>query len=538
MKLFSDRYRSWIVTAFFGLLVSVGVWLHRDYGVSADEPNNHLNGLVQVKYVAELVAPALVRRQAAAAYTPDIRAFADADHGPAFEIPLALLSFVFTRGDAQAFYWLRHLCNFLVFVAGTYALFRLAAWRLRSWRWGLVAAGLLVLSPRFFAEAFYNGKDIIFLALFTLSIFSLVQLARRPTVGRALLHALSTALAIDIRLQGLLLMLFSLLLLAGTSTSRRAFWQIGGLYVVATLCLSFLGWPYLWAHSLPELWQAAARVSRYPWAGSVLYLGHVYQLPAGRLPWHYIAGWILVTTPVFYTLAAGVGGVLSLRTLLKKRDYALPDYFDLLVLLWLLAPLVFVAVRHSTVYNGWRHLYFVYPAVLLLAVRAMRALWRVGQSPSRFRFMARMALLLGLLEAGRTLRYLVVAHPFQYAYFSFLPAAAAERLFEVDYWGLSYLQGLRWVVDHDSSPQITISGNAGYIDNNLLLLAPTERARLRYVGNPQAAEGPTNAKYFLSAYYYYGGRHQHYPDSLGREVHTFRANGLRVMSVFRRPNGK
>lgn len=533
MKFSSDHYRRGVVCAFFSLLLCVGLWLYKDYGISADEPNNHLNGLVQIKYVAQLIAPALVERQASASQIPNIRAFADADHGPAFEIPLALLSLVFTHGDARAFYWLRHLCTFLLFVAGTYALYRLVTWRLQSWRWGLLAATLLILSPRFFGEAFYNGKDIVFLALFTISVFSLLHLALRPNVPRTLLHAFSTACAVDVRVHGVLLVLLSLLLLVGAVGLNGRFWRIAGLYVGATCGLVVLGWPYLWAHSSTELWQAAARASHYPWQGAVLYLGHVYRLPAERLPWHYVVGWIAVTTPIFYTVAALAGVGLNIYTLLNRRAFSLQRYFDLVVLLWLIGPLGFVIVRHSSVYNGWRHLYFVYPAFLLLATRTIYVVWAAARGQSNFRLLARLCLLTGALEAGHTLWYLITAHPFQYTYFSFLPPQKAEQLFEIDYWGLSYRQGLQWIVDHDPSPQITISGNAGYIDHNLLLLDPAQRARLHYIGNPRDAEGPTDARYFLSAYYYYGGHRQHYPDSLGQEVHTIRANGLRVLSVFR-----
>ena len=70
----SLRRRS--VAVFFSLLLGVGLLLVRDYGVSWDEPNNHLNGLVNLKYVASLVLSAeqmqrlgMSAQQAAAAVT-------------------------------------------------------------------------------------------------------------------------------------------------------------------------------------------------------------------------------------------------------------------------------------------------------------------------------------------------------------------------------------------------------------------------------------------------------------------------------------
>lgn len=70
---------------------------------------------------------------------------------------------------------LRYRFVFLVFVAGVVALYGLGRLRFRSRGWAL-----LVLSPRFAAEAFYNGRDVSFMALFTVAMLTLAMLARRP----------------------------------------------------------------------------------------------------------------------------------------------------------------------------------------------------------------------------------------------------------------------------------------------------------------------------------------------------------------------
>jgi len=59
---------------------------------------------------------------------------------------------------------------------------------------------------------------------------------------------------------------------------------------------------------------------------------------------------------------------------------------DSLFLLWVMAPLVAVIGPRSVVFDGWWHVYFIYPA-LLLAVRGVQALaYRWGsilRAPSR-----------------------------------------------------------------------------------------------------------------------------------------------------------
>lgn len=522
-----------VVGGFFATLLALGLWLHTDYGVSWDEPNNHLNGLVSVKYLAQLVVPEVARQYP---LIPDMRAFRDADHGVAFELPLAVLGYLFTPDDSQAFYYLRHWLIFLVFVLGIWALYRLGTIRFRDWRLGLLAAGLLVLSPRFFAEAFYNGKDIVYMALFTLAVHSLVRLLKRPTLAGAVGHGLATALAADMRVQGLLLVPLTLVMLGleaayrppHTALPRRKMVTVGSLYVGAALAFTVLGWPYLWAMSMADFLTAAQRISHYPWAGYVVYWGQV--LSPQQLPWHYIPVWISITTPLPYTLAAAIGGAAWGREVLRRGRSSLSTFvgrLDWLFIVWLLLPVGLVIGLRSVVYDGWRHLYFIYPALLLFAVRGAQAVYMAAQHGRWWRRVALVGGLFGALGTAHAGWRIIRDHPHQQVYFSVLPTRFAQTHFDLDYWGLSYRQGLEWVLAHDPAPTIAVyspwpSGHLVYV--NSLILPPSQRARLRFAP-------PADAAYILTNYRY---RTQAFPDTMGREVHTIRVNGVRILSVFRR----
>ena len=94
------------------------------------------------------------------------------------------------------------------------------------------------------------------------------------------------------------------------------------------------------------------------------------ELPASELPWHYPLVWLHVTTPLAYQAAALLGLVVTTAALLRRPLARLPQpagQLDALLLGWLLGPLALVIGLHSILYDGWRHLYFIYPALLLLA---------------------------------------------------------------------------------------------------------------------------------------------------------------------------
>ncbi|NVO84922.1 glycosyltransferase family 39 protein [Hymenobacter terrestris] len=526
---------------FFGLLLALGTLLVADYGVSWDETNNHLNGLVNLKYLASLLPVGEgLRQHPTFASTPDIRDFFDAHHGPLFEMAAVVVNYLFTDHDSRSYFLVRHLMVFGVFVAGVWALYQLARRWLGSWRWGLLAAALLVASPRFFAEAFYNGKDIVFMACFTLAMHTLARLLARPTPGRALVHGLAIALAAGIRVQGLQLLLFTALGLALTAVAgqyrlqpaaRPAYARIGALVVVAALGGLVSIWPYLWVHSLPKLLDVSAHAMHYPWKFTNLYWGQFYK--SAGVPWHYVPVWLLITTPVGYSVAAAMGlGAVCWRwgQALARRVWPAGSEpaLDALVATWLLGPIGVVILMRASIYDGWRHLYFVYPALVLLAARGVHVVWRRSGQRGRGRQLALAGLAVFGLATAHTVWRMVRMHPFQNLYFSFLSAPAAERLFERDYWGLSYRRGLEWLLANQPTGPIRINAtvpNYYPLYNNSLMLPATQRHRIQYV--PLA-----EADYFMGAYRWHP---QAYPDTLGTEIYTLRVEGIRTLSIFRRP---
>jgi hypothetical protein len=525
------RVPRYVVALFFGGLLLLGAVLLPAYGTSWDEPADHLNGLVSLRYVAGRLAPAWVARHAEQfRNVPDLMGYPDNDHGVLFELPLAGLAVLRPGPDARDYYLLRHAAVFVVSVVGTWALYRLGRRHLRDERLGLLAAGLLVLSPRFFAESFYNGKDIVFTALFTVGAWVLARLLARPSTGRALVAGLATAAAADVRLLGLLLVPFALGLLG------VRFWQepaarprLAGaalLYLLATAVAGVAGWPYLWADPVGHLQAAYASLSHYQWPGKVLYLGQ--ELLAPDLPWHYPLVWLNVTTPLAYQAAALLGLAVALAGLARQPLARLRQpagQLDALLLGWLLGPLVLVLGLHSILYDGWRHLYFIYPALLLLAVRGAQWLWQRRQRGGGWRRLALGAAALAGAEAATTATRMVLMHPQQQAYFSYLPGRAVEQLFERDYWGLSFRQGLEYLVaQQPQGPIYYDSSHLPPIENNKVWLKPADRARL--VLAPGAA-----GRYFLSGYRHTASA---YPDSVGQEVFRVRAGGVTILSVFRR----
>lgn len=520
---------------FFGLLLLLGLGVHRDYGVSWDEPTDHLNGMVNVKYIVGVLAPAKVAQYPAAQLIPEFQNYRDNDHGVLFEIPMALLGYMLAHHDPRAYYFLRHFCIFLVFVSGVWATYRIGKHWLRDWRLGLLAATLLVLSPRLFAESFFNGKDIVFTACFALAIYTLMRLIESPTLSRAIWHGVASAAAIDVRLLAILLVLYTLGLLLLTvtqaSSNRSALLRVLGIYLLTTGAATIVGWPYLWANPLDNFLTAFQNLNHYPWRFTNLYMGRF--LTVNELPWHYAFVWIFITTPLSYSLLTLVGISALGKQLWNTgwRDISLVhNRFNLLMIGWLLGPLIIIVVLHSGLYDTWRHVYFVYPAMVLLAVRGLQMLmiWlRVSRSTMIQRLTLLLLILVGL-ETIRTAIRMVRLHPYEHLYYSFLPAKTIEQQFERDYWALSFRQGLEWLLAHDHSAQVGVSitwPHTHPLYNNGLIMPAAQRARILYVPEPK------RGRYYITTYRWHP---QSYADSLGQEIYSIRAGGIKILSIFDR----
>jgi hypothetical protein len=185
-------------------------------------------------------------------------------------------------------------------------------------------------------------------------------------------------------------------------------------------------------------------------------------------------------------------------------------------------------ILRPIMYDGWRHLFFVYPALIYLAGIGMEtvvtyAAARFGDARRRMvNTVATAALLLCLTPV---VAFMVANHPFEHLYFNRFAGrdmAEIKQRFELDYWGLSYRKALEYIVRSDSSPviRIQVPNFPGRV--NALMLQPGDRFRLQYV--PRDAE----ADYFVTNY---RSHPENYP--YPREVFSVRVGNASIASVFR-----
>lgn len=489
---FIRRHSRFLIIGFFASYFLLGVFIFRHYGISWDESTSRDNGLIAYQYIT---------RQ-----NSDLLAYRDRDYGTAFELPLVIIEKAAGVTSLQQIYYLRHFLTFLLFFMGVMFFYRIASDRFGS-RIAFVGAFFFVLSPRIFADSFYNTKDIALLSGMIVAIFSLLSFTKKPSLSHAVFHAMACAFVVDIRLPGLIVLPITLgfYLMDTFLLSARRFWRsrITKLVLFVFLFFGFviLFWPYLWSNPVSNFMNAYSNFSHFlRLSDTVLYLGN--YTPDKYVPWHYPLVWIGISTPLLYIILFLLGlGFTARKLSLNFFNFYKKNRKDLLFLAWFFGPLLIVIGLNSTLYDGWRQLYFIYPAFLLIALVGFEGMF----FHTKKRYWLKIAVLaLGAVSLLNVLRFMILNHPYQNLYFNELGGGLenAKQQFELDYWGLTFREGLEYIAAQDRSPVIPVFFAHGHKRNVDIL---RDEDKKRFV----ISDRPEDAKYILSNYRWYKDRNNY-----------------------------
>jgi hypothetical protein len=265
----------WIAVIVLLALLILGLSIYPHYGLSWDEPTQLQLGIQNYRFILN--------------GDPSLLSNKDRWYGPLFEMFLIASQ---SRGSLDQIFFSRHLLNFFAFYIGCIAFYLLARKFTRNGWLALIGLICLVISPRIFADAFYNSKDIPFLSAYTICLLSLLWFLDKPGVWRATLHGLFTAALLAIRLPGLIVPVLTLLGLVIEVLTKRMGWKSSlfcfAIYLATTCVFCVIFWPALWQNPVSGLVEAFSVMSRFPHNSEMLFLGKL--ITDYSPPWHYVRG--------------------------------------------------------------------------------------------------------------------------------------------------------------------------------------------------------------------------------------------------------
>ncbi len=218
------------------------------------------------------------------------------------------------------------------------------------------------------------------------------------------------------------------------------------------------------------------------------------------LPPHYIPTWVAITTPPV-ALLLGVAGIIALI----RRGWASPRdilrhgnlKFGFLLIGCLIMTFIAVVVVTPTMRSGWRVMYFLYAPFCVLAAFGLHCLASVS-GRTVVRAVAYTLVGVGILIV---VLQMVRIHPYQQAYFNFLvdretPGLLGDQ-YPLEYWGTSYLDGLRWLTETYPDSHIHMWGSvSGHYRRNRAFLPESARQRIVLKG-----EGETIGDFYITNHF-------------------------------------
>jgi tetratricopeptide (TPR) repeat protein len=357
---------------------------------------------------------------------------------------------------------LRHFCNALTNVVLMISTGLIARRLSGRWSIGVLALFLILFSPRIFGEGMNNPKDIPFAAGFALAMYAVLAMLQDGKLRlwwHAALLALGFGLAFGVRSAGGLLFVAYLIAtvvswLFFNKESKTGWWadkklrkrilftMAGGL--VAGYIIGLLAWPWGLESPISHPIESLQGMTNRETKIRTLFEGR-YQLNSA-MPWYYELKWILISNPLSVVIGVVLFAVLGFSG--RKKNGAFVLWLGLFAALF---PLLYMIYKHSSVYDTWRHVFFVYPFWVIAAALGWAYLSDVinerlskkdGVIKHRFYGQA-VAVLLTLPAVLWTFR----SHPNQYVYFNELAGGikGADGQYELDYYYNSSQQQINWL---------------------------------------------------------------------------------------------
>jgi hypothetical protein len=486
----------------------IGILIHNDYGLGWDE-NFQLNNN------GEAVWNFLK--------TGDLNPYlnnGEKYHGPAFELVLVFFQKLFRLNDLREIFFARHLITYIYFWLSGIAFWLLLKFHFRATFVVIIGVLWYFLMPRIFADAFYNSKDLAFLSTYTFCIFFLHQLLKNVNYRNAAIFGAATGFLVAIRITGLVVPFICFLLFCfkflSKKTNRKKYFQVLFVYLISSIACIILFWPILWDGPVTHLVAAWSEMSTYSWSNKIRFFDS--YIISTNLPWYYILTWIGITTPIMYLIFFLFGLVFFIRQLFVNK-YSLLFHPTTTSVLIFIITIVSIISLNSVLYDGWRHIYFLYVALLIVSLYGVESISTLLVN-GRLNLAFKAVILFFTFSVAFTM---IKLHPYQNVYFNNISGVDNGKgrfKYEMDYWGLSYRQALEKLLisKNDSILKIHVHNPPG--ETNALILLPSQKRRIKYVTLD-------SADYFITNYRWCDREFTEY-----NMIDSITANGIVINGTF------
>ena len=218
------------------------------------------------------------------------------------------------------------------------------------------------------------------------------------------------------------------------------------------------------------------------------------------MPWHYLLITIISKIPLMISLLFIIVSILILfytfsnlinitnnDSLIWKNKIQFFSQYNLIIIF---SVFFLIIELNSTIYGGWRQIYFIYPSIISLSLFGIKFIYEYINKQKSFIYIIFFFIFFQIL-------WIFKNHPYQYVYFNFISSIYAQENFELDYWGLSNFDLLKKLDDIKNKNKYKIYVNsASPYENSLLMFENDIKKKFEFTNNVN------EANFIVSNHYY------------------------------------
>jgi hypothetical protein len=543
MKKFNFKNKNNVfVILIFSLIFLVGALSVNDYGVSSDSNDQRHSGFIELNHIGQKILPSITKKLTVGKeyISYDDERYKEKYSGQIINTTAAFIEVILKIKEERNKFLLRQYIYFIIFFLCMIVFYKLCNRRFENWKIALLGVIFLYLSPRIFAYSFSDPKDIPFMSLLVFSVFFGLKFFDNINIKNGIIFGFINGLVISgVRILGLVspMLIYSSIIFYLIITKQMKLEKIISIIfsIIVTILFTILFKPYLWDEPLENFLNALRYLGEFGeiWQIQNLFLGKI--ILAENVPWYYSLYWITITTPITYTALFLVGLFAFIKKFIKNtkiKFYEKEFYFDIIFLALICGPLIGSMILKSGSFNSWRHLFFIYPYIIIFTLHGYRCL-------SKILIEKKIILKTKNLLIFLTIIYLIFwnikNHPHQYAYFNFIAGKDIHKRFDIDYWGLSYVENLKYILKNDNRERIYIKNNSM---NKMLLIVKSldKKQAKRIIYNFKER----NPDYIITNYYMETEKYKKFSDDfLNEKYFIFNeiiVDGNKINTVFKKIN--
>jgi len=495
---FTNKFRKFIVLIVFILIALTSIFNLKNFGVAQDEYFSRSFGFINLNYVGQKFIPEQTIKFKSDKNIPNLNNFEhNYYNGAIFDATLSFLEILFNIKDKKNQFLLRHVFISCFFYLSLIFFYKVCNKIFTNWRISLCGVLILFLSPRIFADSFYNNKDILFMSSNIFSLFFFLEYIKYPKIRNAVLLSFFISLSICFRVMGILFpVIFFIFYILSNSNLKNNFYdplKKTIIPVLLSLLFTYSMWPYLWENPIQNFYYAFAEIKQYNHGGHNLYFGNIIE--SNKTPWHYSLIWILISTPIIYIVLFFCGVFRSTQSNDKQKKLSHHNNINIVLycsLSIITLSLVLIILLNSTLYNGWRHLYFIYPFIIFVALFGLEFIL-IFFNKIKIKLFIIFIMIFSLLDVAIWMKH---NNPYQYVFFNILGKKIDPKNFDLDYWGLSYHQNLNYLLENENFSKTKI-WNSSQTKLFYSLFSLNEKNRNKFI----EVTNIKDADYWITNYY-------------------------------------